>query len=122
MADYVFYRNIYLGGSIPETEWPRLAARAGEQLARYKRQYTVTAPPGVMDAEDLAVCAMADALYYYEAAANGCLVQSASVGSVSSSTAAAALPDTSPRAQAAELYRCARQYLSIYRGCGRCSR
>ena len=70
-------------------------------------------------AEDMAVCAMADALYYYEAAANGLLVQSASVGSVSSSSAGGALPDMSPRAQSAELYRCAQLYLDIYRGAPR---
>lgn len=118
MADYEFYTGVYLGGSIPKDEFPRLAARAAEQLARYRRQYTVRGAP---EDGDRAVCAMADALYYFEAAANGGLVQSASVGSVSSSTAAAALPDMSPKAQAAELYRCARQYLHIYRGCGRCS-
>lgn len=119
MADYVFYKDTYLGGSIPETEWPRLAARAREQLERYKAQYAVEGSP---EAENKAVCAMADALYYFEAAANGGIVASCSVGSVSSSIAQTAAPDVSPKAQAAELYRCARQYLSIYRGCGRCSR
>lgn len=111
MADYAFYTETYLGGSIPEADFPRLAKRAGEQLARYKRIYTVTAPE--TDSEDMAVCAMADAMYYFETAQNA--PQSASIGSVSSSRGSAA--DVSPRAQAAELYRCARLYLDIYRGC-----
>ena len=46
MADYAFYTETYLGGSIPEADFPRLAKRAGEQLAKYKRLYTVTAPEG----------------------------------------------------------------------------
>lgn len=112
MPDYGFYTTAYLGGSIPETAFPRLVQRAGEQLARYKRMYTVTAPAS--DSEDMAVCAMADALYYFETVQN--TPQSVSVGSVSNSRGSAV--DISPKAQAAELYRCARQYLDIYRGCG----
>lgn len=111
MADYAFYTETYLGGSIPEADFPRLAKRAGEQLARYKRIYTVTAPEA--GSEDMAVCAMADAMYYFETAQNA--PQSASIGSVSSSRGSTV--DVSPRAQAAELYRCARLYLDIYRGC-----
>ena len=111
MADYVFYTDTYLGASIPQADFPRLAKRAGEQLARYKRMYTVTAIE--LSSEDMAICAMADALYYFETMAN--TPQSSSIGSVSSSIGAV---DISPRAQAAELYRCARQYLDIYRGVG----
>lgn len=111
MADYACYTGTYLGGSIPEADFPRLAKRAGEQLARYKRIYTVTAPEA--GSENMAICAMADAMYYFETAQNA--PQSASIGSVSSSRGSAA--DVSPRAQAAELYRCARLYLDIYRGC-----
>lgn len=111
MADYAFYTGTYLGGSIPEADFSRLAKRAGEQLARYKRLYTVTAPGA--DSENMAICAMADAMYYFEAAQNA--PQSASIGSVSSSRGTV---DISPKAQAAELYRCAALYLDIYRGCG----
>jgi hypothetical protein len=60
---------------------------------------------------------MADAMYYFETAANGGLVTSSSIGSVSSSRKVDTV-DTSPRAQARELYRCASLYLDIYRGCG----
>jgi len=112
MIKYEFYIGTYLGCSIPETDFPRLALRAGEQLARYKRIYTVT---GDATAESMAVCAMADAIYYYETAAN--TPQSASIGSVSSSMGGV---DSSPKAQAKELYRCAGLYLNIYRGCSGC--
>lgn len=109
---YTFYTGTYLGGSISEVEFPRLAARAQQQLDRYKRLYTVTAP--ATDSEDMAVCAMADAMYYFETAAN--MPQSSAIGSVSSSRGTAL--DISPKAQAAELYRCAALYLEIYRGVG----
>lgn len=111
MADYAFYTTTYLGASIPEAEFPRLAKRAEEQLARYRRSYRVTAPH--TDSADLAACAMADALYYFETVTN--TPQSASIGSVSSSQGAV---DASPKAQAAELYRCACLYLDICRGVG----
>lgn len=110
MADYTFYAGNYMGGSIPEADFPRLAMRAGEQLAQYERIYTVS---GTQDEKDKAVCAMADALYYYEVAAN--TPQSASIGSVSSSMGSV---DMSTKAQARELYRCASRYLDIYRGVG----
>lgn len=114
MADYSFYSGTYLGNSIPAAEFPRLALRAEAQLDRYKRQYRVE---GNTEQQTMAVCAMADALYYYEVAANGGLTSSWSVGSVSSSQATAP-PDISPKAQSAELYRCAKQHLTIYRGVG----
>ncbi len=119
MADYEFYASVYMGDSIPENEFPRLAKRAGEQLSRYKRIYTVTAPE--QTSEDMAICAMADALAYYEAAQNGTggPVSAASIGSVSVSYSGSAnAVDTSQAAQARELYRCAKMYLDIYRGCG----
>lgn len=118
MADYTFYTNTYLGDSIPEADFPRLAQRAGEQLARYKRLYEVTAPE--TDSEDMAVCAMADALFYFETAQNsaGGPVSSASIGSVSVSYSGASggSMDLSAAGQAKELYRCASLYLDIYRG------
>ena len=113
MPDYIFYTKTYLGSSILEDDFPRLVMRAGEQLARYKSIYTVTAPR--TDSEDFALCAMADALYYFEEAANGGIVTSSSIGSVSSSWQGQGV-DISQRAQGKELYRCASLYLNIYRG------
>lgn len=115
MADYAFYTGTYLGGSIPEADFPRLAKRAEEQLDRYKRIYTVTAPEA--DSEDMATCAMADALYYFELVQNGGLVASSAIGSVSSSQKVEGV-DITPKAQSKELYRCACLYLDIYRGVG----
>lgn len=118
MPDYEFYTDQYMGNSIAEDDFPRLAKRAGEQLARYKRIYTVTAPDA--DSEDMAVCAMADALAYYEAmqSGQGGPVSAASIGSVSVSYAGAGnAADTSAAAQEQELYRCACLYLDVYRGC-----
>ena len=114
MADYAFYTTTYLGGSIQTAVFPRLALRAAEKLAQYKRLYTVTAP--ATNSEDMAICAMADALYYFETVQNA--PQSSSIGSVSSSRGSAV--DISPKAQAAELYRCAAMHLNIYRGVPQC--
>lgn len=112
-VDHDYYTGTYLGSSIPEAEFPTLARRAGEELERMKRIYTVT---GEESAEKDAICAMADALYWYDGAANSQLVTSVSVGSVSTGMSGSALPDTSQVAQAKELYRCACRYLDIFRG------
>lgn len=117
MTDYAFYMTVYLGDSIPQEDFDRLAKRAEEQIARYKRIYRVDAPDA--NSENMAICAMADALYYFETAQNGGIVTSSSIGSVSSSQKTDAI-DISPKAQAAELYRCACQYLDIYRGSSLC--
>lgn len=119
MVTFGFYANTYRGSSIPEVDWNLFEKRADDQLQRFKRIYTVTAPNE--NAEAMAVCAMADALAYFTAAQNGAggAVASASIGSVSVSYAgAASAVDLSPKGQTKELYRCASQYLEIYRGVG----
>lgn len=120
MVDYGFYQSTYWGVSITEEDWPQLSALAKSKLAHFKRIYTVSASDE--KAEAMAVCAMADALAYFIAAQNsaGGVVASASIGSVSVNYGSAAV-DLSPKAQEKELYRCACQYLDIYRGVGRCS-
>lgn len=118
-TDYEFYRSRYNGGSVPEPEWPSYEFRAETQLNRYKRIYTVTVPDYNPDAESMAICAMADALYSFDLIANGeGGVQSASIGSVSTSYGSQQAVDISPASQAKELYRCASLYLDIYRGVG----
>lgn len=120
-VSYLFYMVEYGGDGIPDEEtFDRLAKRADAQLARYRRIYTVTAPEN--DSERMALCAMADALYYFACAQNGTggPVSSASIGSVSVSYGASGSVDVSPAAQARELYRAASLYLDIYRGCGGC--
>lgn len=119
MADHEFYMGTYHGSAIPVEEWSGYEARAATQLARYKRVYTVTAPND--DAESMAVCAMAEALYGFDLIANGDggAVQSASIGSVSVSYGSSGFAvDISPKGQEKELYRCACLYLDIYRGVG----
>lgn len=119
MVDYGFYLETYQGTSVTVDEWPVFEARAVEQLNRYKRIYTVTAPDE--NAEAMAVCAMADALAYFTAAQNGTggAVSSASIGSVSVSYGnTQGAVDLSPKGQARELLRCAKLYLDIYRGVG----
>lgn len=120
MAGWDFYLNAYHGSAIPPGEWPQYRARAAAQVERYKRVYTVAAP--APDSEDMAICAMAEALYSFDllTSGEGGPVQSASIGSVSASYGAAMTQavDLSPRGQARELYRCASLYLDIYRGVG----
>ena len=122
MVPYEFYANTYQGGYISAAEWPRYEARASEQLARYKRIYTVTVPDDSPDAESMAVCAMAEQLQGFDLIANGegGAIQSASIGSVSTSfggTGAQAV-DVTPKGQAKALYRTACLFLEIYRGVG----
>ena len=122
MVDYDFYMFKYKGGSISLEDWPAFETRASNQLSRYKRVYTVTVPACDQDAESKAICAMADALHNFDMIANGDggPVQSASIGSVSTSfgISTAAAVDISPKGQEKELYRCASLYLDIYRGVG----
>lgn len=120
MTSYDFYTGSYRGGSISPEEWPSYEARAAAQLARYKRIYRVdTSRPR---SADMAVCAMAEALYSFDLLANGEVgpIQSASIGSVSISYGGggAQAADLSPRGQERELYRRASLYLDICRGCG----
>lgn len=120
MVDYKFYTDTFHGGSIAAAEWPAYERSAAAQLARYKRIYTVTEPEDSKDAESMAICAMAEALHSFDLIANGegGPVQSASIGSVSTSYGGSGIStvDISPAAQAKELYRCACLYLEIYRG------
>lgn len=111
--DYGYYANTYHGTVVPENEFPALLRDAQATLERYKRIYTVK--PLGEDSENMALCSMIDALYYFLTIENGEVASSVSVGSVSSSTSSQV--DISPAAKSRELYRCARLYLDIYRGC-----
>lgn len=120
MVEYTFYTETFHGGSISAEDWPMFEARAADQLARYKRIYTVTEPEGSADAESMAVCAMAEAMQGFDLIANGegGAIQSASIGSVSTSygSAGSNAVDITPKGQARELYRLACLYLDLYRG------
>lgn len=140
MITYDFYKSSYHGSSISESEWPMLEARAADQLAYYRRIYSVTAREtvGFDDSGNvtihsdvihitnendnvvisvpvpfaMAICAMADV---YAAIAAAQTVSSASIGSVSVSYGQSGM-DLSPRGQSRELYNAACRYLQIYRG------
>ena len=145
MITYDFYLNTYHGCSIQEAEWNTFEARAADQLAYYRRIYTVTAREtvGFDDSGNvtihsdvlhisenngdvtitipvpfaMAICAMADVYAAIAAAQNGTgAISAASIGSVSVSYSQAASIDLSPRGQSRELYNAAQRYLQIYRG------
>lgn len=111
MVEYGFYRDVW-GGEMSEQEFAAAERAAAAQLARYKRIYRVTAPEE--NSEAMAVCAMAEAQHFYEAAENGQLLAGVQLGSLSQTSAAPA-PDLSPAAKSRELYRCAGLYLDIGR-------
>lgn len=119
MVSCNFYTGTYHGGAIPPEEWPAYEARAAAQLARYRRVYQVTAPRP--RSPDMAVCAMAEALYSFDllASGEGGPLRSASIGSVSASYGGTGEIDLSPRGRERELYRCASLYLDICRGADR---
>ena len=116
-VEHDFYQFKYHGDSIIDPDdWRRYQARAEAQLARSKRIYNVSSPDE--NAEAMAICAMADAMYSFDLIVNGDggPVQSASFGSVSVSYGSTNSVDISQKSQAKELYRCACLYLDIYRG------
>lgn len=116
MVDYEFYAVIYRGKLISFDDWTAAEREASAQLERYKRKYTVSEPAGTVDAEKMAICAMAEAMVYHAQAENGALA-SAAIGGVSVSYASASAADHSRQRQAKDTYQAACLYLDIYRGC-----
>ena len=110
-----FYYETYGGSALSEAELPEAVKRATEQLAMYDRAYRVT---GDETARKMAICAMAEAIVYFQNAQNGeGGLRYAKVGTVSvSGKGIYSAVDISPLAQQRELYRCACRYLDIYRG------
>lgn len=107
MVDFEFYRNGYLGSIIPEKQFSAVAGRAEAELKRLQRCYRVSSSGS--DSENMAICAMAEALFRAQGRQG---ISTASVGSVS-----VRYQDTDPeKALRRELYRCAGIYLDIYRG------
>ena len=106
MVDYKFYVNCYLGSAIPEKAFSGVAARAEAALARMKRIYQVTATGE--GAQQLALCAMAEALYAHGEQEN---VSSARFGELS-------VQYEKRKSLTRELLSRAAIYLDIYRGVG----
>lgn len=113
--DYSFYRETYLGESIDELSWPFYVTRASEELGRLSGYLTLT--PRTDNAEGMTLCAMADALYYFDTAVNQRKATAVTIGAVSAQTSAPAV-DISPKAQQAELMRCLRRFYDVERWCG----
>ena len=118
-ADFRFYRQVYGGTALEEEIFSEAAARAIDVLRGYERAYRVT---GSEEEKAKAICAMAEAIAYFDAAQNGeGGLRYAKVGSVSvSGKGIYSQVDISPKAQEQELYRAASLYLTIYRGTSRC--
>ena len=111
MADFGFYTSVYLGSLIPEKAFPEMALRAGEHLARFQRHYRVTVPG--TDSLNMALCAMAEALYSHSKRRVG--MTAASVGDVSVRYEGA---ESAGKSLQRELYEKAAIYLDISRGVG----
>lgn len=105
MADYDFYRNVYLGTRIPEKAFPEMEAKAQRALNRFRRVFQMT-PAGEAEIK-LALCAMAET--FYEIRRRGG-VKSSRVGNVSVQY------DGNGRSLAASLLESAGIYLDFYRG------
>ena len=103
MVDYDFYVHTYLGSTVPEKAFDRLAARARDQLVAFEKNFQVT---GGEDARRFALCAMAEVLY---AGLHRGELRSANVGGVQVSYA-----DGKPLQK--RLLHAAETYLEIYRG------
>ena len=113
-ADFKFYRQAYGGTALQEEVFLEAAARAIDVLRSYERAYRVT---GSQEEKAKAICAMAEAIAYFDAAQNGeGGLRYAKVGSVSvSGKGIYSQVDISPKAQEKELYRTASRYLEICR-------
>lgn len=77
MVSFEFYVNEYHGGTVPESDWVRMEARAQLQMEKWKRSMSFS---GEDRQVNLAICALADGLW--EADSMG-MLRSASIGSVS---------------------------------------
>ena len=111
MADFGFYKNVYMGELIPEKAFPGMALRAKEYLQRLQRIYQV-----VVSGEEslkMAVCAVAEAIYVHSKRRGG--VTAAAVGQVSVHYDSS---DQTERLMQREMYEKASIYLDISRGVG----
>lgn len=109
---YQFYTGTYKGNSIATTDWDRLELRASEILNRYKKLFTITETQ--TNGESMAICAIADAVNFFEVASNSGAYASSSIGSVSTSQGGQI--DLTARGQEKEYLRCIEMYLDVYRG------
>ena len=118
MPDYTFYQERYLGEDIPEAAFPRMIQRAGTELARMRQVYAVAPRPGLDPelADEMALCAIADAMYEFAQEDEARGLAKVSVGSVSETyTAPAQLCAATLALRAAHYRHEAGYYLQIGR-------
>lgn len=118
MPDYRYYVEKYLGEDIPEAEFARYIRRAEAELNRMRDLYAVMPRPGLdpEDADAMALCGIADAMYEFAQEDEACGLTKVTVGSVSETYAAP--PQRSARTlavRAANYRREAGYYLQIGR-------
>ena len=85
MPDYTFYKEQFAGEDIPESEFPRFLKRAEIELKRMRRIYPMT-PAGAYTedaAAEMALCAIADAMYEFAQEDERRGLARVSIGSVS---------------------------------------
>ena len=111
MADFAYYKDTYLGTAIPEKAFPGMVQRAQETLQYFQRIYRVNIPGE--DSLNMAICAMAEAVYAASKRRSG--VTAASVGEVSVHYGSS---ESADKALQRQLYEKASIYLEISRGVG----
>ena len=114
MPSYEFYRSGFGGTDLDPAEFERYAKQAALVLQGYRRCYQLE--PVAEQAQEEAVCCLAEALSYFDWLENGGAATGVSVGSVSQK--GASLPRLTPARKSRELYRAASRYFNIYRGGG----
>ena len=107
MVEFAFYEKEYGGTELTAELFAPYAARAADELARYRRLYRVMG--GEREAA-MATCAMAEVLHRLDEAEDG--ARSVSVGTVK--CGAGKTPTAADRARA--LLRACERYLDVYRG------
>lgn len=107
MVEYGFYADQYLGTLIPEKDFAPAAQRAHEALEQFRRIYRVESSGAV--SEQMALCAMAEAVYAASQRAGN--VTATTVGKVS-------VRYGSQEPLQRQLLRKAAIYLDIKRGVG----
>ena len=118
MPDYTFYKEQFAGEDIPESEFPRFLKRAEIELKRMRRIYPMT-PAGAYTEEsaaEMALCAIADAMYEFAQEDERRGLARVSIGSVSETyTAPPELCAATLALRAAHFRREAGYYLQIGR-------
>ena len=85
MPDYTFYSVRFKGDDIPEAEFPRFLRRAEDELRHMRDTYPMAPRKNYTEefATDMALCAVADAMYDFAQEDEARGLAKVSIGSVS---------------------------------------